>query len=52
MKDIAAMLGLIVVGFVLGFFAAIELPAIDPPCLLNNPPCVPHSRTNSTGTHP
>lgn len=40
MRDIISIvLGLLVIGFVLGFFAAIELHQIDPPCLLNDPPC-------------
>ena len=35
----AALIALILVGFICGFFAAIELHQIDPPCLLNDPPC-------------
>lgn len=36
---IGQALALLFVGFVLGFFVAIEMHAIDPPCLLNDPPC-------------
>lgn len=32
-------LAVLFVGFVLGFFAAIDLHQIDRPCLLNDPPC-------------
>ena len=39
-EDIPTVILLIIVAFICGFFTAIEMHQIDPPCLLNNPPCV------------
>ena len=38
--DVAVLAAWLAVGFVCGFFTAIELHRLDPPCLLNDPPCV------------
>ena len=40
MKTFAFVAALLFVGFICGFFVAIEMHHIDRPCLLNTPPCV------------
>jgi len=37
-----AVVAIFVVGVIVGFFAAIELHRIDPPCRMNDPPCRVH----------
>jgi hypothetical protein len=38
-EDIALVLTLMAIAFACGFWLAIEMHAIDPPCLMNDPPC-------------
>ena len=38
--DLTGLAAWLAVGFLAGFFTAIELHRLDPPCLLNDPPCV------------
>ena len=37
--ELACGVGLLIAVFLAGFFTAIELHQIDPPCLLSDPPC-------------
>ena len=39
MKDISLVLTLILMAFLGGCWTAVEMHQIDPPCLLNDPPC-------------
>ena len=38
-SEVACGVALLIAVFLAGFFAAIELHQIDPPCRLNDPPC-------------